>query len=105
MQLFSKGSMEAEEAERQAIRPPPIKHNIRLTGFGAAARLNERGYALQRSPYRSATPSLANIPFLQHACSSTTMSLAMHMLCCASVALWGNGLPCSRTSIRLQAQW
>ncbi len=54
VQLFSKGGQEAECGVRAAIKPAAIKHDVKLAGFGAAARLTGQGRAIQPSPYRSA---------------------------------------------------
>ncbi len=54
LQLFSKGSKEADGADRRALKPAAIKYDVRLGGFAAACKLSSRGYVLQPSPYRSA---------------------------------------------------
>ena len=54
MQLFSKGGQEADSGVRAASKPAAIKHDVKLVGFGAAARLNGQGCAILPSPYRSA---------------------------------------------------
>ena len=53
-QLFSKGGQEADSTMKAASKPVAIKHDIKLAGFGAAARLTGQGTAIKPSPYRSA---------------------------------------------------
>ncbi|KAL0019008.1 hypothetical protein WJX79_008034 [Trebouxia sp. C0005] len=50
--LFSKGGQEADSGVRAASKPDAIKHDIKLTGFGAAARLTGKGCAIETSPYK-----------------------------------------------------
>ncbi|DBA99961.1 TPA: hypothetical protein ACH3X1_013835 [Trebouxia sp. C0004] len=47
--LFSKGG---DSGVRAASKPAAIKHDIKLGGFGAAAKLTGQGCAIQPSPYR-----------------------------------------------------
>ena len=54
VQLFSKGGQEADSNLKAATKPAAIKHDVKLAGFGAAARLTGQGRAIQPSPYRSA---------------------------------------------------
>jgi len=54
VQLFNKGGQEADSTMKAASKPAAIKHDIKLAGFGAAARLTGQGRAVQPSPYRSA---------------------------------------------------
>ncbi|DBA91182.1 TPA: hypothetical protein ACH3X2_004059 [Trebouxia sp. C0005] len=50
--LFSKGGQEADSGLKAASKPAAIKHDVKLAGFGAAARLNGQGHAILPSPYR-----------------------------------------------------
>jgi len=59
VQLFSKGGQEADSGVRAASKPAAIKHDVKLAGFGAAARLNGQGCAILPSPYRSALAFVA----------------------------------------------
>ena len=54
VQLFSKGGQEADSSLKAATKPAAIKHDVKLAGFGAAARLTGQSRAIQPSPYRSA---------------------------------------------------
>ena len=77
VQLFSKGGQEADSGVRAASKPAAIKHDVKLAGFGAAARLSGQGYAIQPSPYRSALilmeVDVVESPTGRHSCTCAQM--------------------------------
>ena len=59
VQLFGKeDGLKAEKLNMGLGEPEPIKYDIKLAGFGAAARLDSQGCAVQPSPYRCVLAAL-----------------------------------------------
>ena len=52
VQLFGKEDEEADQLNSGFREPQPIKYDIKLAGFGTAAKLDSQGCAVQPSPYR-----------------------------------------------------
>ena len=56
VQLFGKGdSLEADRPDISMGGAEPIKYDVKLTGFGAAVKLNSQGCAVKPCPYRCAS--------------------------------------------------
>ena len=56
VQVYGKGDiLEADRPDVSMGAPEPIKYDVKLTGFGAAVKLNSQGCAVKPSPYRCAS--------------------------------------------------
>ena len=81
-QLFSKTDNLAERLDMGLGEPEPIKYDIKLTGFGAAAKLDGQGCAVQPSPYRCVSALLdARMSVHESAMSASFAAGVLHVAC------------------------